>query len=374
MISGFGFFRHFGLAQVGRLPYRRGMKAALETTPEPNAVCDELRKKKSAEQRLSRLRDAALAGVGCDAEDALWLAEEAGEKELIEAACAVREAFFGNKVELCSIINAKSGKCDMNCTFCSQSRYNCTEIEEYPMMPVEELEERIHNIIDGEQRLCGVVTSGGRLSPKEVKELAKVVKKIGGGKPAPVCGSLGRLAAADLRELKEAGITRLHHNLEASENYYPNICTTQTWQQRLATVRAALESGLELCCGGLFGLGESWQDRVDLASELRSIGITSVPINFLYSHEGTPLAGRSPLSPSEALRVIAVYRFMLPKATLRICGGRTHVLKDRQAELFAAGANGLMTGNYLTVSGKVPDEDLAMLNELGLEIEKTCFA
>jgi biotin synthase len=321
---------------------------------------------------LEKLKKNGLAGKGCSIEEAHWLATEAEEQALFQAATAIREAFFGRRIQLCSIINAKSGKCDMDCRFCSQSGHNTTEIEEYPFLPAPELEQHIRTIIRDNNRHCGVVTAGGKLSGSELTRLAEVIKKISGGQPAPICASLGRLSQGELLKLKAAGMVRFHHNLEASEAYYPSICSTQTWQQRLATVRAAMEAQLEVCCGGLFGLGERWEDRIALASALRDIGIDSVPINFLYPHEGTPLKHKQSLSPAEALRIIAVYRFMLPRATLRICGGRMHVLADRQNELFAAGANGMMTGNYLTVSGSLPTEDLQMIQSLGLEIESTC--
>jgi biotin synthase len=312
----------------------------------------------------------AIAGNGCSAEEALWLLE-IGEKELFAGAEQIRIAHFGNKIQLCSIINAKSGECDMDCSFCSQSGHNSTEIEAYPFMDSQSLEEQIREDIKAGDRKCGVVTSGGKLSTDELKELAATVKRIGGGGEAPVCGSLGRLPPEDLAMLKESGVTRFHHNLEASENFYPNVCSTQKWSQRLDTVKAALAAGLKVCCGGLFGLGENWQDRIELAETLRQLDIDSVPINFLYSHPGTPLAEVSPLTAGEALRIIALYRFMLPKTTLRICGGRTHVLADRQSELFAAGANGMMTGNYLTVAGSQYEADLEMIQSLELQIAPT---
>ena len=319
---------------------------------------------------INKLTDGALDGKGCSAEEALELIH-CDEQELFDGATRIREAFFGKRVQLCSIINAKSGRCDMDCRFCSQSGVNSTEIEMYPFMGEEKLEALIHEAIDPGECLCGIVTSGGKLSAGELNELATTVLRIGEGESVPVCASLGRLPKDDLQKLKEAGITRYHHNLEASQNYYPEICSTQKWSQRLDTVKAALDVGLHVCSGGLFGLGESWADRIDLAITLRELGVDSVPINFLYAHPGTPLAEMTPLAAAEALRIIALYRFLLPKTTLRICGGRTHVLGDRQRELFAAGANGMMTGNYLTVAGSQYQADLEMIDSLGLQIVST---
>ena len=309
----------------------------------------------------------AIAGIGCTPEEALGLIQE-NETELFTGATAIRQARFGKKIQLCSIINAKSGKCDMDCRFCSQSGHSSTGIETYPFMGKGELKQRIEETIADNDRQCGVVTSGGKLSGAELEELTATAKEITGGKAGSVCASLGRLTPEELTALKAAGISRFHHNLEAAENYYPEICSTQEWFQRLETVKDAQAAGLKVCCGGLFGLGESWQDRIDLALTLRELGVDSVPINFLYAHPGTPLGNQPPLSAEEALRIIAVYRYLLPTVTLRICGGWTHVLGDRQPDLFAAGANGLMTGNYLTVSGSQYESDRTMIRELGLAI------
>ncbi|MDF7798668.1 biotin synthase BioB [Pontiellaceae bacterium B1224] len=319
---------------------------------------------------LETITTKCIAGIGCSKKDAQELVN-CCETELLAGAKKIREAFFGSQIELCSIINAKSGKCDMDCRFCSQSGHNSTEIEVYPFMDSQTLENQIRRDIKDGDRKCGVVTSGGKLSSSELRKLADTVEKIGGGEEAPVCGSLGRLTPEDLAMLKESGVTRFHHNLEASEHFYSEVCTTQDWSERLATVKAAQAAGLKVCSGGLFGMGESWEDRIDLAIALRELGVDSVPINFLYAHPGTPLKDQEPLSAEEALKIIAVYRYLLPKVTLRICGGRSHILGDRQADLFSAGANGMMTGNYLTVAGSQYESDLEMIQSLGLEIATT---
>ncbi len=313
---------------------------------------------------LKSLIKNAVAGRGCSPEEALELVEW-NAVELMAGATQIREAHFGRKIQLCAIINAKSGTCDMDCTFCSQSGRATTDIEEYPFMPPAELAPRMEAILENHDCRCSVVTSGGKLSGKELQSLCETAKTIGSG---PLCASLGRLTAPELAQLKESGITRFHHNLETSEAHYPEICSSQTWQQRLDTVKAAQAAGLDICSGGLFGLGENWQDRIDLAVALRELAVDSVPINFLYAHEGTALRNVSPMTAAEALRIIALYRFLLPTVTLRICGGRTHVLGDRQSALFSAGANGMMTGNYLTVAGSQYEADLAMIGDLGLQV------
>ena len=312
----------------------------------------------------------AIAGRGCSPDEAKFLLT-VDESELLAGTQRIRKTHFGNEIQLCAIINAKSGKCDMDCTFCSQARNSTTKIDEYPLMSPEVLKGEIEKITETGNCRCSIVTSGGKLTGVDVDALVETVGEMEfkkEGKASPMCASLGRLTSKELISLKEAGVTRLHHNLESSKEYYPEICTTQTWEQRLKTVKSAQAAGMEICSGGLFGLGESWDDRISLALTLRELNVDSVPINFLYSHEGTPLCHQNRMSAEEALRIIAIYRCMLPKAILRICGGRSHVLGERQFDIFAAGANGLMTGNYLTVSGSQYDLDIAKLEELGLRL------
>lgn len=293
------------------------------------------------------------------------------EKELFASATALRERAFGNKVEACFIINAKSGNCNMNCRFCSQSGFNHTEIEHYPFKSGGELEQIVSAWEKYPVGRCGIVTSGGALTEADVDKLAAFIRsRVAAGKKSPrICGSLGRLKHDSLQKLKEAGMTRLHHNLETNESFYPNVCTTQQWRDRLDTVHQAREHGLSVCCGGLFGLGETWADRISFALELKAEGIRNIPMNFLYPHPGTPMANQPVMAPEEALRIIALFRHLIPDATLRICGGRVSVLKQRQYEMFAAGANAFMTGNYLTIAGAGVETDLAEIAKLGLVIE-----
>lgn len=292
------------------------------------------------------------------------------EAELLPSATALREHFFGKKVEACYIINAKSGNCNMNCKFCSQSGFNTTDIEHYPLKSSDDLAAIVESWEPYPVGRCGIVTSGGALTDADVEKLAQFIEaRVAAGKTHPqICGSLGRLKHHALERLKAAGMTRLHHNLETNESFYPSVCTTQQWRDRLDTVHQAIEHGLSVCCGGLFGLGETWEDRISFAIELRSEGIRNIPMNFLIPHPGTPMAGRPIMPPEEALRIIALFRHLIPDATLRICGGRVSVLKERQRDMFAAGANAFMTGNYLTVAGAAVEQDLAMLRDLGLEI------
>lgn len=306
----------------------------------------------------------------CSPEKALRLALHEPLPALLDSAEGLRQARFGNKVELCAIINAKSGNCGMNCRFCSQSSHSTTNVDTFPLLGDAELRRHVDALRPYPVKRCGIVTSGAALAGGELDRLIGYIGEQNREAPQgglTLCASLGRLPLRDLARLRRAGLGRYHHNLESSEGFYPSLCTTQRWQDRAATVRAAKEAGLEVCCGGLFGTGESWADRVAFAFELHGLGVDNIPINFLHPHPGTPLAAQSLLSPEEALRIVAVFRHILPSATLRICGGRTTVLAGREDELFRAGANALMTGNYLTTKGQGVEHDLAMLARLGLE-------
>ena len=303
---------------------------------------------------------------------ALKLALTQDLTSLLDSANKLRIAEHGNKIELCAIINARSGNCGMDCKFCSQSSHNSTRIDTFPLLENLELDKAIGEFAKYPIERCGIVTSGGALGAKEsnndeLKRLATYIKNYNPEQKPKLCASLGRLTQSSLEQLQEAGLTRYHHNLESSEGFYPSLCSTQKWQDRANTVKAAKEAGLSVCCGGLFGTGESWENRIDFAFELRELGVDNIPINFLYPHPGTPMANMPILSADEALRIIAIFRHILPSATLRICGGRSLVLGERTSEIFKAGANALMTGNYLTTKGQSIENDLEMLQNLGLE-------
>jgi len=288
--------------------------------------------------------------------------------ELCASATALRQKRFGKVVSLCAIINAKSGNCGMDCAFCSQSGRHGASVAVFPLLTLEELRERIARLRQFPVRHCGIVTSGGSLSRGEILTIAEAIHAERDAPLPRLCASLGRMGGDDLAVLRDAGLRRYHHNLECAEAYYPKLCGTQAWRDRLDTVRRARAQGLEACCGGLFGVGESWEDRLDFAFTLAEEGIREIPLNFLHPHAGTPLAAQPALTPGEALRIIAVFRHILPESTLRVCGGRVHVLGDRQEELFAAGANALMTGDYLTTAGRSIQGDVEMIARLGLEI------
>ena len=279
----------------------------------------------------------------------------------------IRTETFGNDIDLCGIVNIKSGRCAMDCRFCAQSQHYGTTIETYPLRHAEELTFETHKLWRQAIPQIGWVSSGRSLSAAELDTVIGRIQSILSEDGAnQICASLGQLDISELRALKDAGVCRYHHNLETSERFYPSICTTQRWQDRRATVENVKELGWTICSGGLFGLGETWEDRQQLAIMLKELDVDSVPINFLSPIPGTPLAERERLTHEEALRIVALFRLTLPKATIRICGGRPTVFAEREKDalLFRAGANALMTGNYLTTSGIAPEKDRTMLEHL----------
>ena len=293
-------------------------------------------------------------------------ATEAPLDELLSMTGSLRAQAFGVSIETCMIVNAKCGLCSNDCTFCSQSAHHHTQIPTYPLYETQKLVEAAEEAADCGVMHFGIVTSGADIAPSELEEIVKAVSIVSRSGRIKVCASLGKLDRESLKRLKDAGLNRYHHNLETSEAFYPGICTTQNWRERYETVRRAIDTGLEVCSGALFGLGEPWEDRADLAMCLKELGVTSVPLNFLHAHAGTPLADQKPLSSEEALRIIALYRLIMPETSLRVCGGRPKILAEKQMMMFDAGANALMTGHYLTTSGITPESDRRMIEQLNL--------
>ena len=288
--------------------------------------------------------------------------------ELFAEMKLLRQKNFGETVELCAIVNIKSGQCVMDCRFCAQSRYYKTETSTYPLLAAEILQRETEVVWRWGVHRVGWVASGCAVDGDELAKITDAAIGLSGG---CLCASLGQLGKKSLERLQSAGVSRYHHNLETSERFYPVICATQRWSDRRKTVERAKEIGLEVCSGGLFGLGETWRDRIELAETLRELEVDSVPINFFNPIPGTPLGDRKPMSAEEGLRITALFRLMLPKTSIRICGGRPVILGARWPELFDAGAEALMTGNYLTTSGFTVDDDLDLISKNGLRIAET---
>lgn len=308
----------------------------------------------------------AIEGKQISKEDALKLYDLPLE-DLLYAASKIRIKHKSNKVKICSIINAKSGQCGENCKFCAQSSFSNTDIDVYPLKRPETIVDCAKNAIDNKAGCFGIVSSGNYLDEDEVDALCKAFRE--NPDVGKISVSIGRLSENILVKLKRAAINKIHHNLETSENFFPNICTTHTFAERVETIKRAKRLGFRICSGGLFGIGESRKDRVELAFALKELAVESVPMNFFIAIKGTPLENAAKLPPEEILKTIAVYRIILPQQDIMVCGGREVNLNDLQSMIFGAGANGMMSGGYLTAGGRDIDTDLKMIEDLGLEIE-----
>lgn len=288
-------------------------------------------------------------------------------KELCEGADEIRKHFCSNGFDICTIINGKCGRCSENCRFCAQSAYNHTGVEEYPLLSAEEItEEAKKNDRQGVLRYS-IVTSGKRLSDPEVDRMCDAVRRIRKETGIAVCVSFGLLNEEQYRKLKEAGVTRVHNNLETSRRNFPKVCTTHTFDDKIVAIRAAQAAGLSVCSGGIMGMGETPEDRIDMAFTLRELGIKSVPVNMLNPIKGTPLEHNQRLNAEDMCRIVAVYRFILPDASIRLAGGRG-LLPDKGRSCFLAGANAAISGDMLTTAGITVETDMKMLNDLGYEV------
>nr|WP_305045614.1 biotin synthase BioB [Geoalkalibacter sp.] len=289
---------------------------------------------------------------------------------ILAGAHQLREKVFGDRIELCSIINAKSGKCSENCSFCAQSAHHDTNAPVYPLKSEEELVAGAHAAAAAGSHCYGIVTSGTSIAEgRERETILAALRRIRRETIIDPSASLGLLDDRMARELAEAGCVTYHHNLETARSFFPEICTTHDYEEDVETVRAAKRAGMKVCCGGIFGLGESLEQRVELALTLRELDVDSVPLNFLNPVTGTPLEGANHLSPLDCVRIIALYRYMLPSKRIAVCGGREHNLREFQSWIFMAGASGTMVGNYLTTTGRDVKIDLQMFADAEVRID-----
>ena len=314
---------------------------------------------------LNELTDKVLKGEDISREEALFLSEQP-LLELCDCADKIRRHFCSDQFDICTIINAKSGKCSENCKFCAQSAHNHTCTPEYPLRSKREiLEQAKRNHEQGVLRYS-IVTSGKRLSDQEVDEMCETVRAIKAEVGISVCASFGLLNERQFQKLKQAGVTRVHNNLETSHRNFPNVCTTHTFEEKVQAIREAQAAGLSVCSGGIMGLGETMEDRIDMALTLRELGIQSVPVNMLNPIPGTPFGNREKLSADDMRRIVAVYRFILPAASIRLAGGRG-LLPDKGKSCFTSGANAAISGDMLTTAGITTKTDMELLGELGYE-------
>lgn len=309
------------------------------------------------------LRDRILSGYEATREDALSLAE-APLDELCRSADAIRAHFCGDRFDLCSIVNGKSGRCSENCRFCAQSARHKTSIAEHGLLSIEEFVAAAkRNEACGALRFS-IVTSGRRPTSPELDQICAAIAAIRESTSLSVCCSLGLLTEEEFRRVRESGATRAHNNLETSRRYFSTLCTTHSYDDKLASLRAARAAGLSLCSGGLFGAGETFADRVDMALTLRELAVDSVPINAYTAIPGTSLGNLPVLTTDETRRIVAIYRFILPRASIRLAGGR-RLLDDLGASCFLSGANATITGDMLTTSGVDAQYDVRLVQGLG---------
>jgi biotin synthase len=291
--------------------------------------------------------------------------------ELMAAAGWLREQTMGDEVEFCAIVNARSGRCSEDCAFCAQSARHRTQAEIYPLMTEDEIISRGRAAAGVGAARFGIVTSGRDCpSGAELDTICAAAGRLRAEGVISPCVSLGLLNPAQARQLAEAGVKRFHHNLEAGPSFFPRICASHSFQARVDSVRAAQDAGLEVCVGGIVGLGESACERAELASVVSELAPASVPLNFLNPIPGTPLENVPRLTPLEALAAVAVFRLMNPRAHIRTCGGREQILGRLAPMMYLAGASATMTGNYLTTEGRQPRDDADDLAALGLTLRE----
>ena len=314
---------------------------------------------------LNTLADEIIQGKRLEPQDDTSYLLTAPIDELQEAAGKIQRAFCGNHIDLCTIINGRSGRCSENCRYCAQAACHHTGIDEYPFLTAEEI---IANAKANEKagiNRFAIVTSGRALAGEEFEHAIAAYEKMRDTLSIELCASHGIITREQFRRLRKAGVTSYHHNIETSSRFFPKICTTHTYDDRIRTIKIAQEEGLRVCSGGIIGMGEDWQDRLDMAFELQALGIESIPINALMPIPGTPLEKQKPLDSNQILRTIALFRFVNPTANIRLAAGRK-LLPENGATAFLHGASASITGNMLTTSGTTIEEDIRMLARLGL--------
>lgn len=320
-------------------------------------------------QQIDEFTRRILDGGEISEAEGRWLIrlDDAHLSWLMAGADRIRRKFRGNDIEICAIANVRSGNCSENCSFCSQSGHFSTNAPKYDYIPSEQLTTQARRARTWGASDYSVVSKGwGVRTARERAQLAEYFAAMKKTSDIGRCASLGMLDEQTARELKAMGLESYHHNLETAASYFHRVCTTHSYQENIDTVRNAVNAGLHVCSGGILGMGESLDQRIELAITLRDLGVESVPLNFLSPQEGTPFDQLEPMTPLEILNNIAVFRYMLPRREIRVAGGR-HFLRDLQSMIFMAGASGIMIGDYLTTKGRRVEDDLQMLRDLRMK-------
>jgi len=316
---------------------------------------------------IEQLEEKILAGGQITFEEALALANTEDLESLFAAANRIREKFMGNKVDLCTIMNAKSGKCSENCKYCAQSAHYSTAVQEYSLISKEEALKMAKENEEAGVHRFSLVTSGKSLDQGDFDRIIEIYKYLRTETNLQLCASHGLLTKKEAQQLVEVGITMYHHNIETSRNFFDKICDTHSYDDRIETIKNVMAAGMDICCGGIIGMGETMEDRLEMAFEIRNLGIHSVPINVLNAIQGTPLEGTETLTPNEILKTMALFRFILPTGYIRYAGGRK-ALGELQNMGFRVGVNAALVGNYLTTIGNNIAEDIEMITGEGLVV------
>lgn len=320
----------------------------------------------------SDLADRVLDGYQLTAEEAQAVLAAPDEEllDLLAAAYRVRQRHFGRTVQLYFLMNAKSGLCPEDCSYCSQSKVSDAEIPRYNLLNRDQLLAGAAAASERDAKTYCIVISARGPNEREMAAVEKIVPEIKAKYGLDVCACLGLLTPEQAERLAACGVDKVNHNLNTSAEHYGDICTTHTYQDRIDTLKAVRSAGMELCSGGIIGMGEKPRDIVAMAMELRDLGVESIPVNFLNPIEGTPLAGPSELTPNYCLKVLAMFRLVNPSRELRIAGGREMHLRSLQP-LGLYAANSIFVGDYLTTKGQLPESDYAMLRDMGFEVTKS---
>jgi biotin synthase len=316
---------------------------------------------------IKQAMDRVLSGKDISFEDAQRLLYSDDMYTLARCSNIITRRFNGDVVDVETLINAKSGTCPEDCSFCAQSSWYNTNINKYSLLPQEIILERAHKAKESGANSFCLVCAYRSAPEKEFDQICKTIIEIKKKVMIDVNVSLGFMTRERVRRLKSLGVKRYNHNLETSESYFSQICNTHDFYDRVSTAKIVKEEGLELCCGGIIGMGESARQRLELAFSIKSLEPDEVPINILIARKGTPLENLNPMDPMDAIKSIAVWRFIMPRTILKIAGGREVHLKDKERIALKAGANGIITGGYLTTGGNDSDRDIAMIKEIGLQ-------
>jgi len=324
------------------------------------------RRRRQVGPDMEKILEQIMAGQGLDFEQALQLVRKTNPEALFQAADSLRRRVHGDRFDYCSIINAKSGKCSENCRFCAQSARYQTEIDTYDRVDFDEVvRQGNENEAAGVERFS-LVTAGREQSVDDIDIFARMYERFGQQSDLYFCASMGFLTPAKAARLAACGVKRYHCNLETCRSFFPQVCTTHSWEEKVETIKIARQAGMDICSGGIIGLGESLEQRLELAFELRDLGVYSIPINILTPIPGTPFEKNEPLSLSDVLTCIAMFRLINPHAVVRLAGGRAQLGED-QYRCFISGANGAIVGNYLTTAGNNIAEDMKMIESIGYD-------